>query len=158
VQRLEEWIMRIVTAAIVGGLGDVLTRKSRQNGLVRMTSALMLMLVAAAPLQELDIQAWLTRWEREARVGQRAADEGEAVQAILTREYAAQQLAAYVESCADAVEITCQAQVELDEAMIPVGVHLSFAQRPAQGALEGLRQQLCAQMGLTDSQIEVTGI
>lgn len=153
----EGWIMRIVTAAIVGGLGDVLTRRSRQNGLVRMTAVLMLILVAASPLQGLNVNAWFARWEREAHTGQQAADAGEAVQALLTREYTSQQLAAYVESCAGAMQIACEAQVELDEALVPTGVRLTLNTEPADVAVGTLVQKLCAELGLASAQIEVTG-
>ena len=149
------WILRIVVSAVLGGLADALTKNSRQNSLVRLTAGTMMLCVMIAPLALLDPDSVRGFWERQAQSGAEAAEWGTEVQAAMTRDYTAAELAQWVEASAEASGIQCAAQVWLNEEMVPDRVIVILESESALQQMGAVVTAVAGGLGITRDRVEL---
>lgn len=117
---LRSYVLRIVTAALIAGIIMVMTRSSSQQPVIRLVCGVFLSVVVLQPLSG-GIPEISLNWTEEAvREGKVLADEGAQTAQSAMADIITGELEAYILDKAADRNVSVEADVSLDEDLLPV--------------------------------------
>lgn len=152
---LREYVIRIVAAALLGGIIIRLTRRSASGKTIRMLIGVFMTIVLIQPLSGTSVSLWESIVPDITADAQAVSAEGVAVAEDIRREYIKRRVQAYILSRAKTMEADIQANVSLDEDCIPVSV--SIAGRVSPLSRSRLSQMIASELGIPKERQEWIG-
>lgn len=152
---LREYVIRIVAAALLGGIIIRLTRHSASGKTIRMLIGVFMTILLIQPIAGTNVSVWESILPDITGDAEAVASEGAAAAEDIRREYIKQRVQAYILSRAKTMEADIQANVSLDEDCIPVSV--SIAGRVSPLSRSRLSQMIASELGIPKERQEWIG-
>ncbi len=155
---LREWILGIVAVSLLSSFSLSLAGEAPSRRIIRLMSALALLLVVVLPLKGVDLRELHTSLSAYERTYQQEAEAVSALSEELLYDLTEETLASYVKEQAAAHGIVCEAKVTVerqDGYVRPVACTVEVTGEISEAACSALREELMAALAIEE--VNVTG-
>ena len=149
---LGQYVLRIVCAAVLCGLAQLLFSQSPLQGLVKVVTGLILTVVVLSPCLETDSWQWPLDFENIASQGEAAVSAGESVANSVLSQRIQEQTRTYILNKASefGAELSVEVQLQEESPYAPCGARLVGTVSPYVKKI--ITDHLCRELGIPEEE------
>lgn len=152
---LRDYVLGVVSAALLCGIITRLTRKNASGEIIRMLCGVFMTIVFIQPIAGKQSRIWDSALPDAAQQAEDISIEGAAAADDFRREFIKERIEAYILSKAEAMGAVIQADVSLDENCVPFSVRIDGRISPSYRSR--LTQIIASELGIPKEQQEWIG-
>ena len=152
---LREYVVGVVSAALLCGIVTRLTRNNASGEMIRMLCGVFMTIVVIQPIAGKQSHLWESALPDAAQQAEIVSKEGAEAAEDFRREFIKERTEAYILSRAESMGAVIQAEVTLDENCVPFSVRIDGSISPAYRSR--LTQIIASELGIPKEQQEWIG-